>query len=95
VDVRVAALVGMAAIFSGASRAMLASAVFAFETTLQPLGLLPLLGGCASAYFVSALLMRNTIMTEKIAPRGVQVPSSTPRTFMAAVRCTRRCPRRW
>jgi H+/Cl- antiporter ClcA/CBS domain-containing protein len=70
-----AALVGMAAMFAGASRAFLASAVFAFETTLQPVGLLPLLGGCAGAYLVSCLLMRNTIMTEKIARRGVQVPS--------------------
>ena len=74
IDVRIAALVGMAAIFSGASRAMLASAVFAFETTLQPVGLLPLLGGCASAYLVSSLLMRNSIMTEKIARRGVRAP---------------------
>jgi chloride channel protein, CIC family len=70
----VAALVGMAAMFAGASRAFLASAVFAFETTLQPLGLLPLLGGCTAAYLVSSLLMRNTIMTEKIARRGVTVP---------------------
>ncbi len=74
VDPRIAALVGMAAIFSGASRAMLASAVFAFETTLQPFGLLPLLGGCATAYLVSSLLMRNSIMTEKIARRGVRTP---------------------
>ncbi|MBI3805277.1 MAG: chloride channel protein [Nitrospirae bacterium] len=73
VDVRIAALVGMAAIFAGASRALLASVVFAFETTLQPLGLLPLLGGCSAAYLVSSLLMKNTIMTEKIARRGVQV----------------------
>ena len=36
----------MAAMFAGASRALLASVVFAFETTRQPLGLLPLLGGC-------------------------------------------------
>jgi chloride channel protein, CIC family len=49
--------------------------VFAFETTLQPLGLLPLLGGCTTAYFVSCLLMRNTLMTEKIVRRGVSVPS--------------------
>ncbi len=74
VDSRIAALVGMAAIFSGASRAMLASAVFAFETTLQPFGLLPLLGGCASAYLVSSLLMRNSIMTEKISRRGIRTP---------------------
>ncbi|HWB13700.1 MAG TPA: chloride channel protein [Pirellulales bacterium] len=75
VDVRIAALVGMAALFAGASRALLASAVFAFETTLQPLGLLPLLGGCASSYLVSCLLMRNSIMTEKIARRGISPPA--------------------
>jgi CIC family chloride channel protein len=75
IDPRLAGLVGMAAIFSGASRAMLASAVFAFETTLQPFGLLPLLGGCAAAYLISSLTMRNSIMTEKIARRGVQTPA--------------------
>jgi CBS domain-containing protein len=85
VDPRIAALVGMAAIFAGASRAMLASAVFAFETTLQPLGLLPLLGGCAAAYFVSALVMRHTIMTEKIARRGVHVPVEYEPDFLAGV----------
>lgn len=74
IDPRIAALVGMASIFSGASRAILASAVFAFETTLQPVGLLPLLGGCAAAYLVSSLLMRNSIMTEKIARRGIRTP---------------------
>jgi len=75
VDPHVAALVGMAALFAGASRGLLTSAVFAYETTLQPLGLLPLLAGCTTAYFVSCLLMRNTIMTEKIARRGVDVPA--------------------
>jgi CBS domain-containing protein len=73
-DVRVAALVGMAAMFAGASRALLASIVFAFETTLQPFALLPLVTGCTGAYLVSALLMKHTIMTEKIARRGVHVP---------------------
>ncbi len=75
VDPRVAALVGMAAIFAGASRALLTSAVFAFETTLQPLGLLPLLGGCTASFMVSCLLMRNSIMTEKIARRGIRAPA--------------------
>ncbi len=74
-DVRVAALVGMAALFAGASRALLASVVFAFETTLQSSGLLPLLGGCASAYLISSMFMEQTIMTEKIARRGLRVPS--------------------
>jgi CBS domain-containing protein len=85
IDVRIAALVGMAAIFSGASRAMLASAVFAFETTLQPLGLLPLLGGCAASFLVSSLLMRHSIMTEKIARRGVRVPAEYAADFLDTV----------
>ena len=74
VDPRVAGLVGMAAIFAGSSRALLTSVVFALETTGQLPTLLPLLGGCAAAYFASCLLMRNTIMTEKIERRGVRVP---------------------
>jgi H+/Cl- antiporter ClcA len=94
VDVRVAALVGMASIFSGASRAMLASAVFAFETTLQPLGLLPLLGGCTAAYLLSALLMPNTIMTEKIVRRGVRVPAEYEADFLDQVSVKEVCSKR-
>lgn len=75
IDARVAALVGMAALFGGASRAFLASAVFAFETTLEPMGLLPLLAGCTTSYLVSCLMMRHTLMTEKIARRGVRPPT--------------------
>jgi CBS domain-containing protein len=82
VDPRVAALVGMAAMFAGASRALLASVVFAFETTLQVHGLLPLLAGCTAAYLVSCLLMQNTIMTEKIVRRGVRVPVEYAADFM-------------
>ncbi|MBS1961548.1 MAG: chloride channel protein [Bdellovibrionales bacterium] len=74
VDIRVAALVGMAGTFAGASRALLASVVFAYETTREAHGLLPLLGGCTVAYLVSALSMRNTIMTEKLVRRGHHVP---------------------
>ncbi len=85
IDVRIAALVGMAAIFAGASRALLASVVFAFETTRQPLGLLPLLGGSAASFLVSSLLMEHSIMTEKIARRGVRVPSEYSADFLEQV----------
>jgi H+/Cl- antiporter ClcA len=85
IDPRVAALVGMAAMFAGASRALLASVVFAFETTRQPLSLLPLLGGCTSAYLISALLMRYTIMTEKIARRGAAVPAEYTADYLDQV----------
>src|SRR3546814_12889942 len=64
----------MAAIFAGSSRALPTAIVFAFETTRQPAALLPLLGGCTAAYMVSALMMRNTIMHEKIVRRGGRVP---------------------
>ena len=93
VDPRICALVGMAAMFAGASRALLASVVFAFETTLQPLGLLPLLGGCTAGYLVSALLMRNTIMTEKLARRGVRVPSEYAADFLDTINVAKACTR--
>jgi len=70
-----AALAGMAAIFAGSSRAIFTSIVFAFETTLQPEAVLPLLACCSASYMVSILFMKQTIMTEKIARRGVKVPS--------------------
>jgi H+/Cl- antiporter ClcA len=92
VDPRLAALVSMAAIFSGASRAFLTSVVFAFETTQQPHALLPLLGACTAAYLVSGLMMRNTIMTEKIVRRGVRVPSEYSADYLgkpADIRCAR------
>lgn len=74
VDARMASLVGMAAIFAGASRAFLASIVFAYEATKRPETLVPLLAACTAAYLFSTLFMKNTIMTEKIARRGTQVP---------------------
>jgi H+/Cl- antiporter ClcA/CBS domain-containing protein len=82
IDPRIAALVGMASLFAGASRALLASVVFAFETTLQPLGLLPLLGGCAASYLAACYSMRNSIMTEKIARRGIRAPSEYQADFL-------------
>ncbi|MGK3997287.1 chloride channel protein [Sorangium sp. So ce1024] len=85
VDARVAALVGMAAIFAGASRALLASVVFAFETTWQPMGLLPLLGGCSAAFLVSSLLMRHSIMTEKLARRGARVMAEYAADHLAQI----------
>jgi chloride channel protein, CIC family len=70
-----AALVGMAATFAGASRAVLASMVFAFEATRQPAALIPLMIGCSCAYLIAQALARHSIMTEKIARRGIVVSS--------------------
>lgn len=76
VTLSLAALVGMSAMFAGASRALLTSIIFALETTGQSNALLPLLAACAASYFVSFFIMENTIMTEKIARRGVKTPNS-------------------
>ncbi|HEX4347126.1 MAG TPA: chloride channel protein [Vicinamibacterales bacterium] len=70
-DPRIAALVGMASMFAGASHTLLTWVVFSFETTRQPLSLLPILGGAAAAYLVAGLGMRDSIMTQKISRRGV------------------------
>lgn len=93
VNADIAALVGMAAIFAGASRALLTTVVFALETTGQPAGLLPLLGACTAAYLVSALMMRDTIMTEKIARRGVKVPSEYLADYLDRVSVADVCER--
>jgi CIC family chloride channel protein len=85
IDPRMAGLVGMAAIFAGASHALLTSVVFAFETTRQPVGLLPLLAGCAAAYLVALLLDRHSIMTTKLARRGASVRTEYAADHLAHV----------
>lgn len=69
-----AALISMSAMFAGASRALLTSIIFAIESTGQTNALLPLLAACSASYFISFFFMKNTIMTEKIARKGVRVP---------------------
>ncbi|WPU93231.1 chloride channel protein [Mucilaginibacter sabulilitoris] len=76
VNIPMSALIGMSAMFAGASRAYLTSITFALEATMQSHALLPLLGACTAAYMVSFFLMENTIMTEKIARRGIFTPDS-------------------
>jgi H+/Cl- antiporter ClcA/CBS domain-containing protein len=64
------ATVGMAAMMGGTMRSPLTAMVFALELT-RDLGLLPaLLVGCVAAYGVTVLLMRRSILTEKVARRG-------------------------
>jgi CIC family chloride channel protein len=91
IDIRIAALVGMVAIFAGVSRALLTCVVFAFETTLQPAGILPALCGCATAYLVSALLSRTSIMSEKMHRQGVRVPSEYHADLLAQVLVREAC----
>jgi len=76
ISIPMAALIGMSSMFAGASRAYLTSITFALEATMQSHALLPLLGACTASYLISFFLMENTIMTEKIARRGVFTPDS-------------------
>ncbi|HUM97667.1 MAG TPA: chloride channel protein [Chitinophagaceae bacterium] len=76
ISIPLTALVGMAAMFAGASRALLTSIIFALETTMQSNALLPLMGACVASYIVSYFLMEHNIMTEKIARRGIKTPDS-------------------
>lgn len=76
INLSMAALIGMSAMFAGASRAYLTSIAFALEATMQPAALLPLLGACTASYLISFFFMENTIMTEKIARRGIYTPDA-------------------
>ena len=81
------AMIGMAGILSGAMRAPLTGALFAVELTGN-FGDLPLsLASSAAAYAVSVLLMRRSILTERIARRGrhiLQEYSVDPLDFLQA-----------
>ncbi|GAA4792978.1 chloride channel protein [Olivibacter ginsenosidimutans] len=79
------AVVGMSAMFAGSSRALITSIIFALETTGQFNALLPLLGACVASYTTSFLFMRHTIMTEKIARRGVQTPHTYEPDLLAQI----------
>jgi CBS domain-containing protein len=69
------ALVAMAAVFGAASRSTFAFIIFAFEITRDYNAILPLMLVCVIADGVGLIFMRHSIMTEKLARRGLRVPS--------------------
>jgi len=64
------ALLGMAAMMGGTMRAPLTGVMFAIELTGNSNALLPLLASTGTAYAVTVLLLKRSILTEKIARRG-------------------------
>src|SRR6202012_4673955 len=69
-DVGLWALIGMAAMMGGTMRSPLTAMVFAVELT-RDFNLFPaLLAGSVPALAVTVLLMRRSILTEKLARRG-------------------------
>lgn len=67
------ALVGMAAMMGGTMRAPLTATLFAVELTGNFSVMLPVLAACMCAYGVTVLLLKRSILTEKIARRGHHV----------------------
>ncbi|TWE11356.1 chloride channel protein [Rudaeicoccus suwonensis] len=64
------ALVALAGVLGGVMRSPMTGVVFALELTHRWGALLPLLIGASTAYAVSVLLLRRSVLTEKIARRG-------------------------
>jgi chloride channel protein, CIC family len=67
------ALVAMGAVFGAASRATFAFIMFAFEITRDYNSVLPLMLVSVIADGISVLLMPTSIMTEKLARRGLRI----------------------
>jgi CIC family chloride channel protein len=72
-DVGLWALISMAAMMGGTMRSPLTAMIFALELT-QDFNLLPaLLVGCIAAHGVTVLMLRRSILTEKVARRGLHI----------------------
>jgi H+/Cl- antiporter ClcA len=78
------ALVCMAAVFAGATRTPLTAVVFGLELTHDTAALLPLLIACTLSDLVSLSLLKHSLMTEKIARRGVPIDHDYERDVLAA-----------
>jgi H+/Cl- antiporter ClcA len=66
-------LVCMAGVLAGVMRSPLTATVFAFELSRDPAALLPLMLTSIVAYAFTVLVMRRSILTEKVARRGYHV----------------------
>jgi H+/Cl- antiporter ClcA len=67
------ALIGLGAVVGGVMRSPLTGVVFPLELTRAWPLVLPLLIGATAAYLVSALLLKRSVLTEKIARRGLHL----------------------
>ena len=64
------ALIGMGAMMGGTMRSPLTALLFGLELTHDMNSLLPLAIGCVAAHLTTVLLLKRSILTEKIARRG-------------------------
>lgn len=80
------ALVAMAAVFGAASRATFTFIVFAFEITRDYNAILPLMLVCVIADMIAIRYLPSSIMTEKLARRGLKVPEEYEAGVLKVVR---------
>jgi H+/Cl- antiporter ClcA len=66
-------LVGLAGVLGGLMRSPLTGVVFALELTHRYEAMLPLLITATAAFTVSVLILRRSVLTEKIARRGLHL----------------------
>jgi H+/Cl- antiporter ClcA len=64
------ALLSMAAMMGGTMRSPLTATLFALELTGDMHALLPLVAACAASHLVTVLILKRSILTERIARRG-------------------------
>jgi CIC family chloride channel protein len=80
------ALVAMGAVFGAASRATFAFIVFAFELTRDYNSVLPLMLVCVIADAIAIRFLPNSIMTEKLARRGLETHSEYETNVMKQIK---------
>jgi chloride channel protein, CIC family len=67
------AMCGLAAVVGGVMRSPLTGVVFTYELTHARGALLPLMIASTAAYALSALVLKRSVLTEKIARRGLHL----------------------
>ena len=67
------ALIALAGVLGGVMRSPLTGVAFALELTHRYQAMLPLLIAAATAFLVSVLVLRRSVLTEKIARRGLHL----------------------
>lgn len=79
------ALVGMAAVFAGASRATLTAIIILFEMTGEYKIILPLMFACVVSDAIGAFVYKETIYTKKLIRRGVRIQHDMEINIMEAI----------
>lgn len=67
------AIVGMAAVFAGMSRATFTAIIIVFEMTLDYQLILPVMFACVVANTVCSVLMKESVFTADLAKKGIRI----------------------